>query len=161
MGCLLGPFSFSKLRCIRKSGVVKTSSFVEFLWQFMLQVPITMNLKGSINNTSNSGGRKWKHIWLPGMDKKKLPRTKENYRNNYFPITKWHWYCVIQITNAQISVVVQYATLTWWQSSDGNIFCVTGPLCGEFTSDWWILLTKANDAKLWCFLWSVPELTLE
>ena len=36
-------------------------------------------------------------------------------------------------------------------SSNGNIFRVTGPLCGEFTSHWWIPLTKASDAELWCF----------
>ena len=46
-------------------------------------------------------------------------------------------------------------------SSNGNIFRVTGPLCGEFTGHWWIPLTKlkANDAELWCFLWSAPEQT--
>ena len=33
-------------------------------------------------------------------------------------------------------------------SSNGNIFRVTGPLCGEFTCH------KASDAELWCFLWS-------
>ena len=31
------------------------------------------------------------------------------------------------------------------------------PLCGEFTGHRWILLTKASDAELRCFLWSVPE----
>ena len=36
-------------------------------------------------------------------------------------------------------------------SSDGNIFHVTGPLWGEFTSLWWIPPTKASDAELWCF----------
>ena len=41
-------------------------------------------------------------------------------------------------------------------SSNGNIFRVTGPLCGEFTSRRWIPLTKANDAELWCWLWSAP-----
>ena len=41
-------------------------------------------------------------------------------------------------------------------SSNGNIFCVTGPLCGEFTGHRWISLTKASDAELWCFLWSTP-----
>ena len=41
-------------------------------------------------------------------------------------------------------------------SSNGNIFRVTGPLCGEFTSHRWIPLTKASDAELWCFLWSAP-----
>ena len=37
-------------------------------------------------------------------------------------------------------------------SSNGNIFRVTGSLCGEFTGHWWIPLTKASDAELWCFL---------
>ena len=41
-------------------------------------------------------------------------------------------------------------------SSNGNIFRVTGPLCGEFTGHRWICLTKASDAELWCFLWSAP-----
>ena len=40
--------------------------------------------------------------------------------------------------------------------SNGNFFRVTGPLCGELTSHQWILLTKASDAELWCFLWSAP-----
>ena len=42
-------------------------------------------------------------------------------------------------------------------SSNGNIFHVTGPLCGEFTGHRWIPLTKASDVELWCFLWSTPE----
>ena len=42
-------------------------------------------------------------------------------------------------------------------SSNGNIFRVTGHLCGEFTGPRWIPRTKARDAELWCFLWSVPE----
>ena len=42
-------------------------------------------------------------------------------------------------------------------SSNGNIFRVTGPLCGEFTGHRWIPRTKASDAELWCFLWPAPE----
>ena len=42
-------------------------------------------------------------------------------------------------------------------SSNGNIFRVAGPLCGEFTGPRWIPLTKASDAELWYFLWSAPE----
>ena len=42
-------------------------------------------------------------------------------------------------------------------SSNGNIFRVTGHLCGEFTGHRWIPRTKASDAELWCFLWSAPE----
>ena len=40
-------------------------------------------------------------------------------------------------------------------SSNGNIFRVTGPLCGEFTSHRWIPHTKASDAELW--LSGVPD----
>ena len=43
-------------------------------------------------------------------------------------------------------------------SSNGNIFRVTGPLCVEFTGHRWIPITKASDAELWCFLWSVHGL---
>ena len=42
-------------------------------------------------------------------------------------------------------------------SSNGNIFRVTGYLCGKFTGPRWIPLTKASDAELWGFLWSAPE----
>ena len=42
-------------------------------------------------------------------------------------------------------------------SSNGNIFRVTGPLCGEITGPRWIPHTKASDAELWCFLWSARE----
>ena len=44
-------------------------------------------------------------------------------------------------------------------SSNGNIFRVTGPLCGEFTGHRWIPLTKASDTELWCFISSAPEYT--
>ena len=37
------------------------------------------------------------------------------------------------------------------KSSNGNIFCVAGHLCGEFTGNRWIPHTKASDAELWCF----------
>ena len=37
-------------------------------------------------------------------------------------------------------------------SSNGNIFRITGHLCGEFNGPQWIPRTKASDAELWCFL---------
>ena len=42
-------------------------------------------------------------------------------------------------------------------SSNGNIFRITGHLCGEFTGHRWILHTKASDTELWSFLWSASE----
>ena len=44
-------------------------------------------------------------------------------------------------------------------SSNGNIFRVTGHLCGDFSGPRWIPRTKASDAELWCFLWSASELS--
>ena len=41
--------------------------------------------------------------------------------------------------------------------SNGNIFRVTGHLCGEFTGPRWIPHTKTSDAELWCLLWSAQE----
>ena len=46
--------------------------------------------------------------------------------------------------------------LSWWCHPMETFFHVTGPLCGEFTGHRWIPLTKASNAELWCFLWSVP-----
>ena len=38
---------------------------------------------------------------------------------------------------------------TMMTSSNGNIFRVTGPLCGEFPGHRPILRTKATDTELW------------
>ena len=38
-------------------------------------------------------------------------------------------------------------------SSNGNIFRVTGPLWRESTGYWWIPLTKAGHAEMWCFIY--------
>ena len=44
-------------------------------------------------------------------------------------------------------------------SSNGNIFRVTGHLCGEFTCPRWIPHTKASGAELWCCFWLVAAAT--
>ena len=41
-------------------------------------------------------------------------------------------------------------------SPNENIFRTTGPMCGKSIGHRWIPLTKASDAELWCFLWSLP-----
>ena len=40
-------------------------------------------------------------------------------------------------------------------SSNGNIFRVTGHLCGEFTDHQRIPRTKARDTELWCFFFDL------
>ena len=44
------------------------------------------------------------------------------------------------------------STSSTMTSTNGNIFHVTGSLCGEFTGQRWIPRTKASDTELWCFL---------
>ena len=61
---------------------------------------------------------------------------------------------VIMIDNVQLGML--NFGIIMMTSSNGSIFCVTGPLCGDFTGHQWIPHTKASDAELWCFLWSVP-----
>ena len=56
-----------------------------------------------------------------------------------------------------ISLICRGSTGKVTMTSNGNIFRVSGPLCGEFTGLRWIPRTKASDAELWCFLWSAPN----
>ena len=58
---------------------------------------------------------------------------------------------VCEVVAAMIQLLIMMTT------SNGNIFCVTGHLCGEFTGPRWIPRPKASDAELWCFLWSASE----
>ena len=51
-----------------------------------------------------------------------------------------------------VEFVINQVRLRMMTSSNGNIFRVTGHLCGEFTGPRWIPHTKANDAELWCLL---------
>ena len=53
--------------------------------------------------------------------------------------------------NITSQCLANHVSVTMMTSSNGNIFRVTGPLCGEF----------AGDAELWYFLRSVNEQTVE
>ena len=78
-----------------------------------------------------------------------------NYEFDY-PIIKFCTYhrC---FWHGQNCVMIWHHGDSAMTSSNGNIFHVTGHLCGEFTGHRWILRTKASDAELWSFLWSAPE----
>ena len=67
--------------------------------------------------------------------------------------------CVILIKTRVLHYMYlhQGPVLIMMTSLDGNIFRVTGDLCGEFTGRRWIPRTKASDAELWGFLWSASE----
>ena len=56
-----------------------------------------------------------------------------------------------------VSISVDRSVITFMMTPPNrNIFCVTGPLCGEFTGHRWIPRKKAIAVELWCFLCSAP-----
>ena len=59
----------------------------------------------------------------------------------------------LKVIRAVCGSTCEYILYIMMTSSNGNIFRVTGHLCGEFTGLRWIPRTKASDAELWCFLW--------
>ena len=60
-----------------------------------------------------------------------------------------HFFC--------LCVWTSYCDTPMMMSSNGNIFRVTGYLCGEFTGHRWLTRTKACGAELWRFLWSADK----
>ena len=71
------------------------------------------------------------------------------------PVHQQSWYLLTwRMTWSLSSMKEDFFMMT---SSNGNIFRVTGHLCGEFTGPRWIPHTKASDAQLWCLLWSASE----
>ena len=116
-----------------------------------------------------------------------LDLTKSRLRTTYFWVVKsfWkftqrmtlsltssvpRWNCqkdlpiVKDVLTQQDSAIFQFKMRFEWisvsnmmTSSNGNIFRVTGHLCGKFTGPRWISHTKASDAELWCYLWFTPE----
>ena len=93
---------------------------------------------------------------------------KNSLCSNKFPELRWqcrsiYWTHLVGVT--QICVVessppilkdLYFCGTTFYfpdgtvmmTSSNGSIFCVTSPLCGEFTGHPWIPLTEASDAEL-------------
>ena len=59
-----------------------------------------------------------------------------------------------QARNYQEAIIYSDNMMT---SSNGNIFRLTGHLCGKFTGPRWLPHTKASDAELLCFLGSASE----
>ena len=77
--------------------------------------------------------------------------TPANLTSSFSPTPTMPGLCS-RIMRAYITIITIMMT-----SSNGNLFRVTGPLCGVFTGHRWIPSTKASDAEFWCFLWSAPE----
>ena len=73
------------------------------------------------------------------------------------------WYLLVRLAVVITQCKIMPHCIQWknerlpmMTSSNGSIFCVTGPLCGEFTGHRWLPLTKASDAELDIFF-DLPE----
>ena len=83
-----------------------------------------------------------------------LPQCLSGFLNyDYCIILLIVWYISRTVDNVRILLGFVVVMMT---SSNVNIFRVTGRLCGEFSGNRWIPITKASGAELWCFLWFAP-----
>ena len=115
-------------------------------------------------NCTRMGQINWEWVWKwlkPGHMNWKLPRKQLasidlkhaqtsrqlHCRTWQIAILTWsRWYQRLTLVPPEAFLSQLYSIMT---SSNGNIFCVTGLLCGESTGHWWISPTKASDAELW------------
>ena len=102
----------------------------------------------------------WRHHIIPEYDHRYImyssikfmyKQTKNCTPDKMFAVGGWPWPYRIE---SYVYLWFKYGMMT---SSNGNIFRVTGHLCGKFTGPRWISRTKASDAELWCFLWFTSE----
>ena len=59
--------------------------------------------------------------------------------------------------NPVMDIYIFIIHISMMTSLNGNIFRITGPLCGQFTGHRSIPHTKASEAELWYFIWSAPQ----
>ena len=147
---------FIGIYCIFNCGVIKS------LWSFVVTMGgnrLNLAFKWVIIYTTL-----WESLSYPPVTvhEDKIARMQRSFV--YAP-SQWemtlHCYVVSHWLGAYTKLFLRmslppdlFAMMT---SSNGNIFRVTGHLCGKFTGHRWISHTKASDAELWCLLWSASE----
>ena len=99
----------------------------------------------------------WRKIYTVMMNIDGLLQNCSIFRRKPFSEKRFGSNVLIGAENSIYSIFSANSQKFMMTSSNGSIFRVTGHLCGEFTGPRWIPHTKASDAELWCFLWSVSE----
>ena len=118
----------------------------------------TLYTRGKINIVTS-----WKvHVmWSPSITRRSCHRISAYLSHNKTIVQEtfaaWARKIIQYSARLNFTAIMARIYRGMMTPSNESIFCVTGPLCGEFTGYRWIPLTKASDAELWCFLWSVPE----
>ena len=119
-----------------------------------------------VNNRVAGDLRRYRaHYDVTVMQDCNIRRHQFTYEN--FPVTL----SIYPVKVTHLVLTMKLPTKLWWilnicpykpcshmmTPSNGNIFRVTDPLCGEFNGHRWIPRTKASDAELWCFLWTISD----
>ena len=91
----------------------------------------------------------WTNAWANNRDAVDLRRHGAHYDVTVMELDA----IAFQRSNWQFPAQPRLLFKFMMTSSNGNLFRVTGHLCGEFTGHLLIPRTKASDAELWCFLW--------
>ena len=99
------------------------------------------------------------HVWNWWIDHKTRIKASKYYKVLTALLHYYKYFHCFHFENITVNLYVLALTISLYMmtSSNGNIFRVTGHLCGKFTGPRWISRTKASDAELWCFLWFTPE----
>ena len=86
-------------------------------------------------------------VWLGDLDSFRMPHCCNGYIHGKF------WYIINKLCAVKwlAGCVAISSSSTHDDVINGNIFRVTGHLCGEFTGARWIPRTKTSDEELWCF----------
>ena len=95
----------------------------------------------------------WYYIFIHSKHRIVLLPLKQILRWLQHAILPFPIDAILTLPNGGPFHTIQYSLvfiiiISWWH---GNIFRVSGHLCGDFTGPRWIPHTKANDAELWYF----------
>ena len=123
-----------------------------------IKMPLNFVLNGSINESIQV--LSWRWIGNKQFPEPMMTQLSDAYMRQWIPFRKIrsqfkYNYAFVAIKSHMCSPATYPCPMM--TSSNGNIFRVTGHLCGKFTGPRWIPHTKASDVELWCLLWSAPE----
>ena len=89
-----------------------------------------------------------------------IEQAADHYLKQRWPSSVIHL-CVTMSQCAHVYQLIYTLVYLHMMTSSNEIFSALLAMGGEFTGHRWIHLTKASDAELRCFLWPLPEQTVE
>ena len=155
-------YKYDSYENLSHDDVIKWKRFLRY-WSFVRGInrsPMNSPHKGQLRGALMfSLVCAWINGWINNREAGDLRRYRAHYDVRvmfYIVLPRQHRVAILVSSDTWTTNTIVMRTYFMMMSSNGNIFRVTGPLCGEFIGHRWIPRTKASDAELWCFLWSAP-----